>query len=218
MWKKHDMGNGLGYLAVALLVSPVGLGCSNGGSNPFDSAADEVDQISASLEAGGDTDLDSIAGEDDGPPMAGLAVDGGLGRPGGVGRHHHHRGHAGMGELLLWYGDLDALRACRDDRDACDASPDPTCRGAVRECVLGVLSDAFDAMCVDRTAMCDEADAPAKPCERIKARCDAGFAPLRADRPVHDGDRDEHADETTGEGMDMHDSPPPPPPPPPPGG
>jgi len=83
--------------------------------------------------------------------------------------------------LIIWYGDLTALQACRDDRDACIASAATTCNDDARECVRAVLEGAFDAMCEDRTAQCADAGSTDGACGRIIARCAAGLPGPRGD-------------------------------------
>jgi len=167
-------------------------------------ALDQTDSANAAIDMAADgmaaaTDMDKDSDE-----VADEAVDGGGrhgGGPGDRGGPGEHRGgargdrmggggghqcghHHGRGnDLLLYYADLDALQACRDLRDSCQASADPaSCKDEVHACVEPILQDAFAAMCAERVTMCDSAGSDPKPCERVHARCDAntGGAPTDA--------------------------------------
>ena len=85
---------------------------------------------------------------------------------------------------MLWYADLDALQACRDLREECAASADPsTCQADVRACVQPVLEQAFATMCEEKLAMCASADAPERPCARIANVCSGDEMPA-GDEPA----------------------------------
>jgi hypothetical protein len=138
-----------------------------------DSDSDEATDEAADSDGDSDEATDEAAGGHQ--ARAGGAGDmdgdrGGHGKRGHGRGHHHGRGHA----LLLWYADLDALQTCRDLRTTCLASDDPsTCKDDVHACVKPILDAAFDAMCTERTTMCEASDANAKACERVAKHCGA---------------------------------------------
>lgn len=174
-------------ISVPIVVGLLGLtsmGCGNGTTDPYQQAATEVASAAAALEQDGtgaaldglqdgDADVDSDSDEAADEAARG---DGGVGEGGhhrgGRGRHPHGRRHGHGHGLLLWYADLDALQACRDLREQCAMSADPsTCQGDVRACVQPILEQAFAAMCEEKLAMCAVDGAPERPCARIADHC-----------------------------------------------
>jgi hypothetical protein len=147
-----------------------------------DSDSDEATDEAADSDKDSDEATDEAAGghqaRDGGPGEPG-DMDGDHGGPGmGGGKHgkggrHGHGHHHGRGhDLLLFYADLTALQTCRDLRTTCLASADTsTCKADVHACVKPILDAAFDAMCTERTTMCEAADANAKQCERVAKHC-----------------------------------------------
>ena len=153
---------------------------SSSASNPYDLAADQVDQAASALTSS--TPDDTFAALSDTSAAGSAATETGAAggaahRQRGEGRGHGKgRGGPGGGmngqQLLLWYVDLGALQACRDQRASCGTGDDAgTCEQAARECVKPLLQAAFSAFCTDKLAMCSEASAAEAGCERIKARC-----------------------------------------------
>ena len=200
-------------IALALLGCGV-LGCGSDAVDPYQKAADQVASAAAALdeEGGDDMALDGVADSDaavgdtdddadedadeDTDEVAEEAArgDGGVRRRhhrgdgrGGFGRHPSGRRHGhGIG-LLLWYADLAALQVCRDLREECAASADPSlCRDDVHACVHSVFEQAFAALCEDKLAMCEAADAPERACGRIERVCGASDAPATDAGPAPD--------------------------------
>jgi len=178
------MKTSLTLMSLGLWLVMQGCGASNDTqTDPKSVEADEIDQIISALETDPAGAVDDVAADDSLADDAdGGAVDG----PGDGPRGHHGRGHGprrgdrrgrgvGLRDLILWYGDLTALQACRDDRDTCLASGVTTCDDAARDCVRAVIEGAFDAMCEDRTASCEDAGVSDGACGRIIARCEAGL-------------------------------------------
>ena len=201
-------------IALALLGCGV-LGCGSDAVDPYQKAADQVASAAAALdEEGGDDmaldgvadsdaavgDTDDDADEDADEDTDEVAEEAARG-DGGVrdGRHHRGDGRGGFGRhpsgrrhghgigLLLWYADLAALQVCRDLREECAASADPSlCRDDVHACVHSVFEQAFAALCEDKLAMCEAADAPERACGRIERVCGASDAPATDAGPAPD--------------------------------
>jgi hypothetical protein len=199
-------------IALAMLGVASG-GCSDEAIDPYQQAAQEVASAAAALDQEGDGDDMALDGVEDGDAAvdedadddadeaaeeaAEASGDGGEhdgwdrrdGRRGdGFGRHRHGRRHGGRGHgfgLLLWYADLDALRACRDVREQClaTATDEESCRDEVRACVQPVLEQAFAAMCEEKLTMCEAADAPERHCGKIERICDADDDPTDGGTP-----------------------------------
>lgn len=151
------------------------LACSaeSGSSDPYAAQADEVEWLAQAL------DEEMTADETDEAVSDGTME--GMRDAARRGRHHRgQRGHGpgGRGHLLRWFGDPEALQACRDMRDAC-MPDDATCRDAVKACVEDVLEQAFAELCAEATTMCAEDGAPERHCGRIEAACSGDFDALR---------------------------------------
>lgn len=185
-------------LSASCVLACAAFGCNASTTqDPYEQAALEVESASFALDQDDSDDQALDGAADDGTDAAAPGDDddgdgdeateerngghkGGAARGdgdrGGRGGRHHGRGHRhGRGhDLLLWYADLDALQACRDLRETCQASADPSaCKDEVRACVEPVLDAAFAAMCEERLTMCAAADAPAGKCARIERKCSA---------------------------------------------
>ncbi|MDD9968413.1 MAG: hypothetical protein OXR73_19395 [Myxococcales bacterium] len=140
--------------------------------SPFAQAADELEAVVAALQEMSDEDADDTISDEAMDKMSAARNR----------RGHRHEPRRARGprdrraNLLIWYGDLDALQACRDQADGC-ADDDDDCRSEVRACVQDVFDGALTAMCEEKTAECEADDAPARECGRITAVCsgDAGI-------------------------------------------
>jgi len=178
-------------ISVPIVLGLLGLtsmGCGSGTTDPYQQTAQEVDSAAAALGRDGtEVALDGLEDSDaDVDDDADESADESTRGDGGVREHHGHQGrgehgrhphgrHHGHGHgLLLWFADLDALQACRDLREQCAMSADPsTCKDDVRACVQPILEQAFAAMCEEKLAMCAADGAPERPCAHIAARCGA---------------------------------------------
>lgn len=176
---------------VAIFAGAALYACGSSGassSSSYDLAADQVDQAAAALtSASPDAAFTALTTQSAAgaaaPGMGGAAGGGhrdGEQRGKGRGGRGHGPGQGGMNgqQLLLWYADLSALQACRDQRSSCVTGEDAsTCEQAARECVKPVLEAAFVTFCSEALSLCSDANASATACERIQARCsksDAG--------------------------------------------
>jgi hypothetical protein len=76
---------------------------------------------------------------------------------------------------LLAVADLDALKKCQDIEKGCATSSDAqACRTMVETCVQPVLSDAFKALCEDRTTECKKDGASDQACKGVERACSQG--------------------------------------------
>lgn len=173
-------------MAVALISGFALYACGSSGSqNAYDLAADQVDQAASALTGSTPDDtFTALAQGSSGAAGSAAAAAGATGHRDadrrGKGRdgHGHGKGQGGPGDglngqqLLLWYADLTAIQACRDQRTSCGSGDDAgTCDQAARACVKPILEAAFAALCTEKLAMCSDASAPATACERLKSRC-----------------------------------------------
>lgn len=76
-------------------------------------------------------------------------------------------------DSLLAVADLDALKECQEIAKTCAAMDDrSSCRTDVENCVRPVLTDAFKALCEERTAACEK-DSDADGCKAVERACSA---------------------------------------------
>lgn len=145
------------YVGMAILCG-LGSGCSQS-TDPYLEQADAVEQAAAALEAVDDTDIDAVAAGEE-PRFERRDR-----RAAFVSRHRRSF------RRLMSHVEPGALLACREEAQSCREAEEGGCRPEVRACVRAAMEDAVESLCADGEAMCTEADAPARACERIEKRC-----------------------------------------------
>lgn len=176
--------NKYSFLVGALLANAA-LGCGAETSSSDSEPLDDVDTYLAALEDEVTEDIaDDVLSENfvEAEDEEGFEEGDGRERPDSWGecvrrrREHRgvgHRGGNGIADLILLYGDLEALQACQDAYSVCEEEF-PVCAMEARECLVPVREQAFATMCEEQLAVCDEVEEDTDGrgvCQRVESVC-----------------------------------------------